>query len=149
MLQLEQVNCCLLGVRFSLFVDHLLNISLTLCSTQINTLAEDYLNNKTRKLLENNNTFLFTVNFQEICTSFICNRDLSISLLSGLLNPPTSKGNSHFFSLWVDQDKQQRLLLSERLFSCSGVNISHHYNNEVAGIPNPGELLIVLSQQTD
>lgn len=81
---------------------------------------------------------------------------MSISLLSGLLNPSTSKGNSKWFSLWVDQDKQG-LLLSEGLFSCSGVNINHHYNNEVVGVPKPGELRIVsrhemdktLSQQAD
>lgn len=72
-----------------------------------------------------------------------------VFLSSGLLNPPRGKGNSNCFSLCVDQDKQQGLLLSKRLFSCSGGNISHHYNDEVVGIPNPGELHIVLRHEMD
>lgn len=123
LLQLEQVNCCLLGGKGFYYFCNSLNISLTLCSTQINTLAEDYLSNKTRKLLENSNMLLFTVDFQETCISFVCNRDTSISLLSGLLNSPASKGTSNCFSLCIDQDKQQGLLLWKRLFSYSGVNM--------------------------
>lgn len=112
------------------------------CSTQINTVARDYLNNKTR-----NSNVLLCASLKIDCKNFNCNRDTSISLLSGLLNLPSGKGNSNCFSFGIDQDKQEGLLLSKRLFSCSGGNI--HYNDEVVGIPNPGQLHIVLRHEMD
>lgn len=153
MLQLEQVNCCLLGEKKnSVFVDCLLDISLALCSTQTNIPTENYLNNKTTKLLENSNICRdrLRARFLKVnCKNFICSIDTSIPFLSGLLNPPGSKGNSNGFPLWVDQDKQQGFLLPKRHFLCSGGNSSHNYNDEVVWVPNPDKLHITLRQEMD
>jgi len=137
MLQLEQVNCCLLGgkKKNSIFVDHLLDFSLALCSTRINIPTENYLNSNTRKILEYSNFCRnrLCARFLKVkCKNFICRIETSICLLPGLLNRPFSKGNSNGFPLWVDQSKLQSFLLPKRHFSHFQGNFSHHYNDEVS-----------------